>query len=551
MPKLFLYRELATPVIHVSPNLSLNEAQRAAYTQLGIQPIASADITATIAALCEHAAYHLPADYIAALTWAYRSEPDGPAKKAMRQLLINHLAASAAKQPTCQDTGQTVVILEIGQDARVIGDLNTAVNEGVRQGYKNLRKSVVLDAVFDRRNTGDNTPAVIHTKSVPGNQIKIHIFEKGYGSENKSMGTTFLLPNDDPEKMMEAVVAQAVKHLVGEKDASGKIVKKGLGGDWCPPGVFSIAVGGDLVSCAEHAKAGLADAYDMPALLERRASGDELTANEKFRVRLFEALNNTGVGAQGLGGKKTVLDVKLWTGSTHLAGCPVAISVQCSKPAHAGAVLDGSGPVSEFDIPDYAAIAGNLDAEPGAEPIHIEMPLTAEKIKGLKAGDEVLITGCIYTARDAAHQRLVAMLAAGEALPVPLQGQMIFYVGPIKDKSGKIIAAGPTTASRMDPYTPQLLDAGLSGIIGKGERGSAVVDAIKSNQAVYFIAVGGAAHTQAKAIIGCEAIAFADLGPEAILVYDVVDFPVVVAIDSEGNNLHEAGRLKFVVKTPS
>jgi fumarate hydratase class I len=308
-----------------------------------------------------------------------------------------------------------------------------------------------------------------------------------------------------------------------------------------------MAIGGDLVSCAEHAKEGLADAYDMPQLLARRDAGEILSNVEKLRIRLFEALNDTGVGAQGLGGKKTVLDVKVWTGSTHLAGCPVAISVQCSKPAHAGAVLDGSGAVTEFEIPDYAAIVGNLDAPVGSELIRLELPLTAEKIKGLKAGDEVLITGRIYTARDAAHQRLVAALAAGEDLPIPLQGQIIFYVGPIK-REGKIIAAGPTTASRMDPYTPQLLNAGLSGIIGKGERGPAVVEAVSRNGAVYFIAVGGAAHEQAKAIVADQPIAYQDLGPEAILAYDVLDFPVVVAIDSEGANLHEEGRKLFAVK---
>lgn len=512
-----------------------NGGAREAYTRLGIQPIAAADIRRTVGAMAAHAASHLPEDFLRALRFGLERETSATGIEIYRLLLKNALAAAAAGRPTCQDTGQAVVFVDIGQDVRVVGgSLEEAIHRGVADGYRTLRSSVVADALFDRSNTGDNTPAVVHTRVVPGRSLTLHIAEKGYGSENKSFMTMYPYPQGGEEAVVETVL--------------GHIEQAGAG--WCPPGILSVAVGGNFESCPQLAKRALLEPFDMDLLQQRAAADPEgLGPAERLRLRLFEEVNRIGIGPQGLGGVTTVLDVKLTTAPTHIAGLPIAINVQCNKAHHLGATLDGSGPVTEFPAADFALYTSDLNGDAGADASfrRVQVPMDEPTRRSLRAGERLLLTGRILTARDAAHRRLMDALDAGRPLPVDLDGQLLYYVGPVAPLEGEVVgSAGPTTATRMDPYTPRLLEhTGLAGTIGKAERGPAVVDSIRRTGTVYMIATGGAGFLQSRTITGVRVLAYEDLGTEAIRELEVEDFPVVVAVDSEGTNLHETGRARF------
>ncbi len=518
--------------INRSPAIDINDAQWSQYEDLGLQPFAADDIRRTIAAMVEHAGCFLPEDFFRALRFGLDREVSESGKGIYRLLLKNAIAAAEARRPACQDTGQAVVFADIGQDARIVGgDLEQAVNEGVVEGYGSFRGSVVKDALFDRKNTGDNSPAILHTRIVPGNDIVLHVAEKGYGSENKSFMTMYPYPQGGQEAVVKYVLENVEK----------------AGADWCPPGVISVAVGGNFEEAPLMAKRALLEPFDMDLLLERAKSNPEsLTDNDKLRIRLFEEINAIGIGPQGLGGVTTVLDVKLQTAPTHIAGMPIAVNVQCNKAHHISIRLDGSGPVLDMPKADFALYAAGLDEDSG--PMRrVNVPMDEETRRSLRAGERLLLNGRILTGRDAAHKRLIDTLDRGEKLPVDLTGHFIYFVGPIDPQPGEVVGpAGPTTSSRMDPYTPRLLrEAGLAGSIGKSERGQVVVDAMKETGTVYMIATGGAGYLQSRTIKGVEILAYEDLGTEAIRAFDVEDFPVVVAADSTGENLHRTGREKY------
>jgi len=515
-----------------SPALGPENGLREVYGALGIQPIAAEDVRATVAAMVEHAACFLPEDFLRALRFGLDHERSALGREIYRQLLRNAAAAAAARRPTCQDTGQAVVFLDVGQDVRVVGGgLEEAVQRGVREGYRTLRPSIVADALFGRKNTGDNTPALIHVRLVEGRAIEVHLLEKGYGSENKSFMTMYPYPHGGEEAVVKYVCEMVSK----------------AGADWCPPGFLSVAVGGNFETAPLLAKRALLESFDMDLLLARAASNPgDLTAREKLRVRLFEAVNRIGIGPQGLGGITTVLDVKVTTAPTHMAGLPIAVNVQCNKAHHLGAVLDGSGAVTSFAEPDFVPYVSGLEEAP-AEARRLGVPMDRATRLSLRAGERVLLTGRLLAARDAAHKRMADCLARGERLPVDLEGQFLYYVGPVAPLEGEVVgSAGPTTASRMDPYTPRLLrEARLAGTIGKSERGPEVIQAIRETGSVYLVATGGAGYLQSRSITAVRTLAYEDLGPEAIRELQVVDFPAIVAVDSRGENLHEAGRRRF------
>jgi fumarate hydratase, class I len=516
----------------LSPYLDLSPGQLGAFETLDVQPIAVADVRQTVAALARHAACHMPADALRALRWGHDREQSPLGRSIFRQLLRNAAAASAAGRPTCQDTGQAVVVLEIGQEVRFVGgSLEKAVTEGVIDGYKLWRKSIVRDALLDRANSGNNAPAVMHVRFIPGREVRVHLMEKGYGSENKSFMTMYPYPQGGEEAVVD-------------------FVKQGVskaGADWCPPGVLSVAVGGNFESAPLMAKMALLGPLDMEQLLRKEEeSPHALSSNEKLRIRLFREVNGLGIGPQGLGGVCALLDVKVTTAPTHIAGLPIAVNVQCNKLHHASAVLDGSGPVLSFPIVEVGPFLEGLPDDPGVAR-RIQVPMDRETMHSLHAGERVLLTGRILTGRDAAHHRMMEVLDRGEPLPVDLRGQLLYYVGPVDPAPGEVVgSAGPTTARRMDPFHPRLLrETGLFGAIGKSERGPEVVEAIKDTATVYMIAIGGAGYLQSRTVKHVEVLAWPDLGTEAIRAFDVEDFPAIVAVDSHGTNLHESSRRTY------
>jgi len=514
-----------------SPGCCLSDEDRLRYGGIGVQPIPADDLAATVAAMIEHAAYHLPEDWVRALRFGHDREEDPVGRDIYKQLMYNAMAASEARRPTCQDTGQAVIFIEIGQDVHIIGgSLHEAIQRGVAQGYRTLRASIVRDALFDRRNTQNNTPAVVHLEIVRGRRMAIHLAEKGFGSENKCFMTMYRYPNEG-----EAAVLAYVLSMV-EKSGAG----------WCPPGMLSIAVGGNFELAPKLAKRALYEPFDMDLLLQKESADPAgVTENERLRIKLFNEINRIGIGPQGLGGTSTVLDVKLTTAPTHIAGLPIAVNVQCNKAHHLSAELDGSGPVTEFPTPDFAAYIGGLGV-PSTTARKLSVPMSRADVESLVAGEPLLLTGTLLTGRDAAHKRMIETMNRGQPLPVELRDQFIYYVGPVPAQPGEIIGpAGPTTGFRMDLYTPPLLRAaGLAGTIGKAERSPELVQVISETKTVYLIATGGAAYLQARAITGVKVLAYHDLGPEAIHELEVRDFPVIVAVDSRGNNIHETGRLR-------
>jgi fumarate hydratase class I len=489
-----------------------------------------ADLIESIAAALQYISYYHPADYIAHLARAYEREQSPAAKDAIAQILTNSKMSATGRRPICQDTGIVNVFLKVGMDVRFegfTGSLEDAVNEGVRRGYNHpdnmLRASVVADPQFARKNTKDNTPAVIVTELVPGDKVDVTVAAKGGGSENKSK-MVMLNPSD-------SVVDWVLKTVPT------------MGAGWCPPGMLGIGIGGTAEKAVLMAKESLMDDLDMYELQAKSSRGEPLTPVEELRLELFDKVNALGIGAQGLGGLTTVLDVKIKMYPTHAASKPVAMIPNCAATRHAHFVLDGSGPVyleaPSLDL--WPKVEWAPDTEKTRR-VNLDT-LSREEVASWKPGDTLLLNGKMLTGRDAAHKRIQDMLAKGEALPVDFTNRVIYYVGPVDPVRDEAVGpAGPTTATRMDKFTDMMLSqTGLIAMIGKAERGPAAIDAIRKHRSAYLMAVGGAAYLVSKAIKTARVVGFADLGMEAIYEFDVVDMPVTVAVDAGGTSAHITG----------
>ena len=482
------------------------------------------DVIVSVADALQFISYYHPTDFVDAVYKAYLQEASKAAKDAMAQILVNSRMCALGKRPICQDTGIVTVFARVGMNVRFDTDrsLDDLINEGVRRAYTYpdniLRASVLADPAGARTNTGDNTPAVIHITLVPGDTVEIALAAKGGGSENKAK-MAMLNPSDN--------IVEWVKKTVPT-----------MGAGWCPPGMLGIGIGGTAEKAMLMAKEALMAPIDIHELRERGAQNRV----EELRLEIFDQVNRLGIGAQGLGGLTTVLDVKIKDYPTHAASLPVAIIPNCAATRHAHFTLDGSGPVYQTAPAIDAYPEVTLDMGEGVRKVNMDT-LTHDEIKSWQPGDTLLLSGKILTGRDAAHKRMVDMLGRGEALPVDLQGRFIYYVGPVDPVRDEAVGpAGPTTATRMDKFTRTLLEStGLAGMIGKAERGSAAIEAIKDNESVYLIAVGGAAYLVSQAVKKAEVLAFADLGMEAIYEFEVVDMPVTVAVDSRGESVHLTG----------
>lgn len=496
--------------------------------------IKQSDLIESIAAALQYISYYHPADYIAHLARAYEREQSPAAKDAMAQILTNSKMSATGHRPICQDTGIVNVFLKVGMDVRwegFTGSLDDAINEGVRQGYNHpdnmLRASVVNDPQFARKNTKDNTPAVIFSEIVPGNTLEVTVAAKGGGSENKSK-MVMLNPGD-------SVVDWVLKTVPT------------MGAGWCPPGMLGIGIGGTAEKAVLMAKESLMDDLDMYELQAKAQAalngGAELTQTEALRLELFEKVNALGIGAQGLGGLTTVLDVKIKMYPTHAASKPVAMIPNCAATRHAHFVMDGSGAV--YITPPSLDTWPQVDWTPNTETSkRVDLnTLTPAEVASWKPGQTLLLNGKMLTGRDAAHKRIQDMLAKGEALPVDFTNRVIYYVGPVDPVREEAVGpAGPTTATRMDGFTEMMLaQTGLIAMVGKAERGPVAIEAIKKHQSAYLMAVGGAAYLVSKAIKTAKVVGFADLGMEAIYEFDVVDMPVTVAVDSGGTSAHITG----------
>ena len=488
------------------------------------------DLIESVAAALQDISYYHPADYIAHLARAYEREQSPAAKDAMAQILTNSKMSATGHRPICQDTGIVNVFLKVGMDVRwegFTGSLEDAINEGVRRGYNHpdntLRASVVADPHFARKNTKDNTPAVIFTEIVPGNTVDVTVAAKGGGSENKSK-MVMLNPSD-------SIVDWVLKTVPT------------MGAGWCPPGMLGIGIGGTAEKAVLLAKQSLMEDLDMYQLQEKAAKGEKLTQDEELRLDQVEKVNALCIGAQGLGGLTTVLDVKVAMYPTHAASKPVAMIPNCAATRHAHFVLDGSGPV--YLDPPSLDLWPKVDWTPDTEKSQrVDLnTLTKEQVASWKPGQTLLLNGKMLTGRDAAHKRIQDMLAKGEKLPVDFTNRVIYYVGPVDPVDGEAVGpAGPTTATRMDKFTDMMLSqTGLIAMIGKAERGPAAIEAIKQHKSAYLMAVGGAAYLVSKAIKTAKVVGFEDLGMEAIYEFDVVDMPVTVAVDAGGTSAHITG----------
>lgn len=486
--------------------------------------IKQGDFITSIADAFQFISYYHPEDFVKAMTGAYEREKSPAAKDAIAQILVNSRMCAEGHRPVCQDTGIAVVFLEIGMEVRWDATMSVEdmVNEGVRRAYTSpdnpLRASIVADPIFERKNTRDNTPAVIHMRVVPGDKVEVKLGAKGGGSENKSRFQA-LVPADN---IVDWVLDQVPY----------------MGAGWCPPGLLGIGIGGTPEKAVLMAKEAIFDSIDIHELIARGPQ-DKI---EALRLELFEKINALGIGAQGLGGLTTVLDVKIKHYPTHAASKPVAIVPNCAATRHAHFVLDGSGPAvfepPSLDIWPKIAYSG----AGGARRVDLAT-VTPEIVATWKAGERLLLSGKILTGRDAAHKRMIDMLNRGEALPVDFRNRFIYYVGPVDPVGDEVVGpAGPTTASRMDKFTDQLLAAtGLLGMIGKAERGPKGLEAVRKHRAVYCIAVGGAAYLVSKAIRSSKVLAFEDLGMEAIYEFEVAEMPVTVAVDTTGESVHKSG----------
>jgi fumarate hydratase class I len=491
--------------------------------------IREADFVDSIADAFQFISYYHPIDFIQAMAKAYEREKNPAAKDAIAQILTNSRMAAEGHRPLCQDTGIAVVFLKVGMDVRFQTNksLQELVDEGVRRAYTNaqnpLRASVLLDPAGKRQNSRDNTPAVVHYEIVPGNRVEVICAAKGGGSENKAK-LAMLNPSDS---IVDWILDTVPK----------------LGAGWCPPGILGIGIGGTPEKAMLLAKESLMAPVDIHTLQEKAARAEPLTTIEQLRLELYEKVNALGIGAQGLGGLTTVLDVKILDYPTHAASLPVALIPNCAATRHVHFTLDGSCP-AELTPPrleDWPQIAWTPDLKQ-ARRVNLDT-LTKEEVATWRAGETLLLTGKLLTGRDAAHKRIADLLARGEQPPVDFTNRVIYYVGPVDPVGDEVVGpAGPTTATRMDKFTRMMLEkTGLIAMVGKAERGPEAVAAIRDNRAAYLMAVGGAAYLVAKAIKKARIVAFADLGMEAIYEFEVTDMPVTVAVDSQGNNIHEQG----------
>ena len=493
--------------------------------------ISQEDFIQSIADALQFISYYHPKDYIAHLARAYEREQSPAAKDAIAQILTNSRMSAEGHRPICQDTGIVNVFLKIGMDVRFDTKLSVQemVNEGVRRGYMNpdnlLRGSVLADPQFSRKNTKDNSPAVLNVELIQGNTVDVNVAAKGGGSENKSK---FVMMN--PSDNLVDWVLKTVPTM---------------GAGWCPPGMLGIGIGGTAEKAMLMAKEILMEPLDMHELLERGPQ-DKV---EELRIELFEKVNALGIGAQGLGGLTTVLDIKIAQYPTHAASKPVAMIPNCAATRHVHFVLDGSGPakLEPPSLEDWPKVTWT----PSAQSLRVDLDtLTREQVASWKPGQTLLLNGKMLTGRDAAHKRIQDMLAKGEKLPVDFTNRVIYYVGPVDPVRDEVVGpAGPTTATRMDKFTEMMLaETGLISMIGKAERGPVAIEAIKKHKSAYLMAVGGAAYLVAKAIKTSKVVGFADLGMEAIYEFDVKDMPVTVAVDSTGISAHNTGPAEWSKK---
>ncbi len=492
------------------------------------------DIIQSIADALQFISYYHPVDYIQALGEAYAQEQSAPAKDAIAQILYNSRLCAEGHRPICQDTGIVVAFVEVGMNVQWEGhlSLDDMINEGVRQAYTNpdniLRASILADPAGKRQNTRDNTPAVIHARIVPGDKVHFKLAAKGGGSENKACFAT-LNPSAD-----------LVQWIIDSVES--------MGAGWCPPGILGVGIGGTPEKAMLLAKESLLEPVNFHELQSKAEQGQTLSRAEELRLELYDKINALGIGAQGLGGLTTVVDVKVLDYPTHAASLPVAIIPNCAATRHTHFTLDGSGPAvltppSLSDWPDVT-----WSASPQARRINLDS-ISHEEVQSWKAGERLLLSGKLLTGRDAVHKRIVETLAKGEPLPdgIDFTNRFIYYVGPVDAvKNESVGPAGPTTSTRMDKYTEAMLaKTGLIGMVGKAERGPAAIESIKQHKAVYLIAVGGAAYLIARAIKKATVLAYEELGMEAIYEFEVEDMPVTVAVDSSGNSVHQSGPKKW------
>ncbi|WP_409523243.1 fumarate hydratase [Nitrincola sp. MINF-07-Sa-05] len=486
------------------------------------------DFVSSIADALQFISYYHPIDFVKSVHEAYLREENPAAKDAMAQILINSRMCAEGKRPICQDTGIVTVFLKVGMDVRWEATMGVTdmVNEGVRRAYmlpdNVLRASILADPAGKRQNTKDNTPAVIHYEIVEGDKVEVQIAAKGGGSENKSK-MVMLNPSD-------SIVDWVVKTVPT------------MGAGWCPPGMLGIGIGGTAEKSAVLAKESLMDSIDIHELRERGPQN----RIEELRLEIMDKVNALGIGAQGLGGLTTILDVKIKDYPTHAASLPVSMIPNCAATRHTHFKLDGSGPaiLTPPSLDDWPEVT----FEVGASTRRVNLDeVTPEEVATWKVGETVLLNGKMLTGRDAAHKRMVEMLNNGEELPVDLKGRFIYYVGPVDPVRDEVVGpAGPTTATRMDKFTRQILEAtGLLGMIGKSERGPVAIEAIRDSKAVYLMAVGGAAYLVSKAIVGSKVLAFPEMGMEAIYEFEVKDMPVTVAVDVNGESVHNTGPAKW------
>ena len=488
------------------------------------------DFIQSVADAFQFISYYHPKDYIQNLYEAYQREESPAAKDAMAQILINSRMAAEGHRPICQDTGIAIAFIRVGMEVRwdTKRSLEQLVNEGVRRAYTNadnpLRASMLADPDGKRVSTGDNTPAVTHVELVPGDKVEVIVGAKGGGSENKSK-FAMLLPSDS--------IVDWVLNLVPT-----------MGADWCPPGLLSLGIGGSPEKAMLIAKWGMMEPINIHELKARGPSNRA----EELRLELFEKVNALGVGAQGLGGLTTVLDVKVNDYPTHAASKPVALLPNCAATRHAHFFLDGSGParLEPPSLDDWPRLTLDFAA---SRRVNLDT-LTKAEIASWKSGERLLLSGKLLTGRDAAHKRMVDMMARGEKLPVDLRNRFIYYTGPVDPVRDEVVGpAGPTTSSRMDKFVEPVLEkTGLIGMVGKSERGPVAIESIRKHGAVYCIAVGGAAYLVSKAIRGSRILAFEDLGMEAIREFDVKDMPVIVAVDTKGDAVHKTGPAQWRAK---
>ena len=488
--------------------------------------IKEADLIDSVADALQYISYYHPMDYIQALGVAYEAEQGPAAKDAIAQILTNSRMCAEGHRPICQDTGIVTVFVKWGQQCMLDSEksLQDVVDEGVRRAYlhpeNRLRASILKDPAFSRVNTKDNTPCVLNVEMVPGAKISIDVAAKGGGSENKTK-FKMLNPSDSIVDWVLEMIPQ-------------------MGAGWCPPGMLGIGIGGTAEKAVLLAKESLMGHIDM-AQLKARGPQNKI---EEMRIEIFDKVNALGIGAQGLGGLSTILDVKIMDYPTHAASKPVAMIPNCAATRHAHFTLDGSGPVY-LDPPNLDQWP-KVEWAPSKEAIRVDLnSLTPAQVASWKPGDRILLNGKMLTGRDAAHKRIQDMLAAGEDLPVSFKNRVIYYVGPVDPVRDEVVGpAGPTTATRMDKFTEMMLaETGLIAMVGKAERGPVAIEAIKKHKAAYLMAVGGAAYLVARAIKGARIVGFEDLGMEAIYEFDVKDMPVTVAVDASGESVHHSAPL--------